>query len=217
MSDQAKIDARCWRTIGVYGGDHSCERLAVEVHCRNCSAFSGAARQLLRREIDPLPPLSMALAERAHDDARSVLTFRLGQEWVGLRCDRVSEVAPAHTPRRIAHRADGRIEGLVAVRGELHLCVALIEVLSLGHRQALNDERGRLILLTPEQAAPIAFRASEVAGLRPVRPSEIEEVPSTLPAALARCLAGVVRTETGRLALLDDQAVLAALEEALYG
>lgn len=217
MNDQARIDAHCWRSVGVYGGDHSCERLAAEVHCRNCSAFRGAARQLLRREIEPLPPLSTALAERTQDDVRSVLTFRLGQEWLGLRCDHISEVAPAHLPRRIAHRADGRVEGLVAVRGELHLCVALIEVLSLGPRQALHDERARLILLAPEQAAPIAFRASEVLGLQPVRPSEIEEVPATLPAALARCLAGVVRTERGRLALLDDQAVLAALEEAMYG
>lgn len=207
----------CWRHIGVYGGDHTCPRLTDEVHCRNCSVFSSAARRLLRREIDPLPPLSSALTAGQDRNIRSVLTFRLGREWMGLRCDRIAEVAPAHQPRRVAHRGAGRLEGLVAVRGELHLCVALIEVLQLGTRQDLSGERARLVLLTPPHAAPIAFRANEVVGLRPVRPEDIQEVPATLPAVLGRCLAGVVPFEQGRLALLDETALLQALEEALYG
>lgn len=217
MNTTLPDQAHCWRRIGVYGGDHSCERLAAEVHCRNCAVFRAAARGLLRREIEPLPPLSGAFDARQSQDARSVLTFRLGKEWLGLRCDRIVEVAPAHAPRRVAHRGVGRLEGLVAVRGELHLCVALIEVLQLGQRQELVGERARLVLLAPPHAAPIAFRASEVIGLRPVRSTEIEEVPATLPAALGRCLAGVVPFEHGRLALLDESALLTSLEEALYG
>ena len=102
------------------------------------------------------------------------------------------------------------------VRGELHLCVALIEVLQLGQRHELASERARLVLLAPANAAPIAFRANEVAGLRSIPAQQIEEVPATLPPALARCLSGVVASEHGRMALLDDSAVLAALEEALY-
>lgn len=208
--------AQCWRKIGVYGGDHSCPQLHSDIHCRNCAVFREAARGLLLREADPLPPLSTALDPRGDQDSRSVLAFRLGREWLGLRCDRVAEVAQAREPRRIAHRGNGRVEGLVPVRGELHLCVALIEVLQLGQRQELTGERTRLVLLAPTNAAPIAFRANEVAGLRSVRAQQIEEVPATLPAALARCLSGVVASEDGRMALLDDIAVLAALEEALY-
>lgn len=208
--------AQCWRKIGVYGGDHSCPQLQVDIHCRNCAVFREAARGLLLREADPLPPLSSALDSRVGQDSRSVLAFRLGREWLGLRCDRVAEVAETCIPRRIAHRGNGRLEGLVPVRGELHLCVALIEVLQLGQRQELAGDRARLVLLEPANAAPIAFRASEVAGLRSIKAHEIEEVPATLPAALARCLSGVVSGEHGRMALLDDSAVLAALEEALY-
>jgi chemotaxis-related protein WspD len=208
--------AQCWRKIGVYGGDHSCVQLKSDIHCRNCAVFRDAARGLLLREADPLPPLSTALGGRGGEDSRSVLAFRLGREWLGLRCERVAEVAEARVPRRIAHRSNGRLEGLVPVRGELHLCVALIEVLQLGQRHELAGERARLVLLAPANAAPIAFRASEVAGLRSVQAHEIEEVPATLPPALARCLSGVVAGEHGRMALLDDIAVLAALEEALY-
>jgi chemotaxis-related protein WspD len=208
--------AQCWRKIGVYGGDHSCPQLRSDIHCRNCAVFREAARGLLLRDADPLPPLSTTLGDRAEKDARSVLTFRLGREWLGLRCDRVAEVAEARLPRRIAHRSGGRLEGLVPIRGELHLCVALIEVLQLGQRSELAGERARLVLLDPGNGAPLAFRATEVAGLRSVQTHEIEEVPSTLPPALARCLSGVVASEHGRMALLDDSAVIAALEEALY-
>jgi chemotaxis-related protein WspD len=208
--------AQCWRKIGVYGGDHSCPQLKSDIHCRNCVVFRDAARGLLLREADPLPPLSTALGGRSSEGSRSVLAFRLGREWLGLRCERVAEVAEARVPRRIAHRGNGRLEGLVPVRGELHLCVALIEVLQLGQRHELAGDRARLVLLAPANAAPIAFRASEVAGLRSVLAHEIEEVPATLPPALARCLSGVVAGDQGRMALLDESALLTALEEALY-
>ncbi len=193
--------AQCWRKIGVYGGDHSCPQLRSEIHCRNCGVFREAARGLLLREADPLPPLATALSGGKTHDSHSVLAFRLGREWLGLRCDRIAEIAEARLPRRIAHRGNGRLEGLVPVRGELHLCVALIEVLQLGERHELSGERARLVLLEPVNAAPIAFRASEVAGLRSIHAHEIEEVPATLPSALARCLSGVVGGEHGRMAL----------------
>lgn len=208
---------RCWRKIGVYGGDHSCPVLREQIHCRNCAVFREAARGLLRREVEPLPPLSSTFAEREQQKAASALVFRLGNQWLGLGCERIAEVAVAREPRRVAHRVTGRMEGLVAVRGELHLCVALIEVLQLGHRNEVNGDRARLVLLTPPQAAPIAFRANEVVGLRPILANEIEEVPSTLPATLAGCLAGVVAFEHGRLALIEEAALIQAMEEALFG
>lgn len=208
--------AHCWRSIGVYGGDHSCAQLQSEIHCRNCAVFRAAARGLLQREMTPLPPLSSAMSATRDSETRSVLAFRLGREWLGLRCERVGEVAEAHVPRRLAHRGGGRLEGLVAVRGELHLCVALIEVLQLGTRHDVAGERSRLVLLQPPQASPLAFRSNEVIGLRRIHARSIEEVPATLPAPLGRCLSGVVEFEHGRMALLDDAALLQVLDEALY-
>jgi chemotaxis signal transduction protein len=105
---------------------------------------------------------------------------------------------------------------LVAVRGELHLCLALIELLQLGLRQELAGERTRLVLLAPDAGLPVAFRANEVIGLRRISSASIEEVPSTLPPALTRCVVGMVPFEQGRLALLDDQAVIALLEQAMF-
>jgi|CXWL01.1.fsa_nt_gi chemotaxis-related protein WspD len=215
-NDKTAPMPHCWRHIGVYGGNHTCPRLLEEIHCRNCAVFREAARGLLRRETEPLPPLSSALTGREQQGASSVLVFRLGNHWLGLGCQRIAEVAVAREPRRVAHRVSGRMEGLVAVRGELHLCVALIEVMQLGLRSEISGERSRLLLLTPPQAAAIAFRASEVMGLRPILASEIEEVPATLPTALASCLAGVVPFEHGRLALLQEAALIQAIEEALY-
>jgi len=206
----------CWRGIGVYGGDHSCPRLLEEIHCRNCDVFRQAARGLLSRRIEPLPPLSGLLQAQAKEASISVLCFRLGSDWLALGCERVAEVAEARIPRRIAHRCQSRFEGLVPVRGELHLCVALIELLQLGARKELSGERARLILLQPAQAAPIAFRANEVIGLRRIRSADIEEVPATLAPELKRCVKGVAAFERGRLAILDDSALIEILGEALF-
>lgn len=206
----------CWRRIGVLGGDHSCARLASEIHCRNCAVFRDAARGLLRRELDPLPPLSIAVHQELGEQTRSVLRFRLGQQWLGLPCEYVAEVAVAHAPRRIAHRGAGPLEGLVAVRGELHLCVALIEVLELGRRSDIGDSEGRLVLLAMGESAPIAFRANEVTGLQAIPNAAVGEVPSTQPKALASCLAGVIDDPAGRVALLAGERLAVTLEQALF-
>jgi len=213
MSHEPK---QCWRGIGVYGGDHSCPRLLQEIHCRNCDVFRHAARGLLSRKIEPLPPLSGLLETQAKEASISVLCFRLGSDWLALGCEQVAEVAEARVPRRIAHRCQSRFEGLVPVRGELHLCVALIELLQLGARKELGGERARLVLLQPANAAPIAFRANEVIGLRRIRNVDIEEVPAALAPELARCVKGVAAFERGRLAILDDSALIDILAEALF-
>jgi chemotaxis-related protein WspD len=216
VNTNASVQTGCWRRIGVLGGDHSCERLVSEIHCRNCTVFRDAARGLLRRELDPLPPLSIAVQEELGEQTRSVLRFRLGQQWLGLPCEHVAEVAVAHPPRRIAHRGAGSLEGLVAVRGELHLCVALIEVLELGHRADIGNDEGRLVLLAMGESAPIAFRASEVSGLQAVPQAAIGEVPSTLPPTLSACMAGVIDNPQGRMALLAGDRLAISLEQALF-
>lgn len=206
----------CWRHIGVYGGDHSCARLEHEIHCRNCEVFRQAARGLLDRPMQPWPLAGIEDREQRAQPARRMFCLRLGPDWLALDCTQVVEVAEASAPRRIAHRCAGQIEGLVAVRGELHLCVALIELLQLGNRQQLAGERARLILVAPSGRPPIAFRASEVLGLRLIETASIEEAPATMPAALARCVAGIVPFEHGRLALIDEQPLIGILEQALY-
>lgn len=206
----------CWRRIGVYGGDHSCERLQQDIHCRNCAVFRDAARALLARDLEPLPPLSASVRAAEDEDTLSLLAFRLGEQWLGLPCTHVREVAPQRKTRRLAHRSKGRLEGLVSVRGELQLCVSLIEVLELGSREGQTGDAVRLVMVAPPEQAPLAFRSDAVHGTLHLPRRGIGGVPASVPPVLARCLTGIAPSDLGQLAIVDADAIYAVLEEALY-
>ena len=209
----AVIDA-CWRRIGVYGGDQSCERLAEVIHCRNCPVFHEAARGAFAREVEPAAQVTVR-ETRAPTAEASALVFRIGSQWLGVATRRLAEVAVDRAVRRLAHRTAGRLEGAVNVRGELHLCISLAELLRLGQR---NDRSGtsRLLLLRDPTRAQLACRADEVRGLHHYLASDVEPPPDTLSDALKRCVIGLLPDPQGRIALLRDDALADLLEEALF-
>jgi chemotaxis-related protein WspD len=204
----------CWRRIGVQGGDHSCARLAETLHCRNCPVFAAAARTLLQREsgLDATPEWRDPDLRR--QGRASALVFRLGTQWLGLPPDLVVEVAPNPAVRRLAHRTAGRIEGLVNVRGELRLCVSLVELLGLGTRAA-GDARARLVLVQDEGQV-LAFRCDEMHGLTRFATSEIESPPDTLPPTLRQCISGLSALQEKHVALLDGNALTRLLRQAVF-
>jgi chemotaxis-related protein WspD len=206
----------CWRRIGVQGGDHSCERLAEVLHCRNCPVFSAAARTLLERESAP-DAIDEAWRDphARRDERTSTLVFRLGAQWLGLPPDRVVEVAPNRDVRRLAHRTAGHIEGLVNVRGELRLCVSLVELLGLGERVA-GDARARLVLVQDGDEV-LAFRCDEMHGLADFPRAQAQPAPDTLPPTLRGCLAGMFRMQHRHVALLDGPALTRLLRQAVFG
>ena len=212
-TDVTAID-HCWRRIGVQGGDHSCERLPEVLHCRNCPVFAAAARTLLQRESPPEDVPEWRDIDRRRLDRASALVFRLGAQWLGLPPERVVEVAPNPAVRRLAHRTDGRIEGLVNVRGELRLCVSLVELLGLGTRGA-GDARARLVLVHDEGQV-LAFRVDEMQGLAPYGAGQVQEPPDTLPAALRGCVAGMLPLDGRHVALLDGAALTRLLRQAVF-
>lgn len=208
------LPANCWRVIGVQGGDQSCERLIEVLHCRNCPIYAIAARQLLDREspVDEGGERPTDLLRTA--SSHTALVFRLGEQWLGLPPVLVAEVAGNPPVRRLAHRTDGRIEGVVNVRGELRLCVSLVELLGLGRRDA-GGEQARLVLVEHE-SGPLAFRCDEVRGLLPYTDDATEPPPDTLRAPLDGCVRAMLPSAFGHVALLDADAVTRLLRTALF-
>lgn len=204
----------CWRVIGVQGGDHSCERLAEVLHCRNCPVYANAARALFDRESAVDPAGDGALEARRAGLSRTALVFRLGTQWLGLPPGLVAEVAGNPPVRRLAHRTAGRVEGVVNVRGELRLCVSLVELLGLGRREA-GSATARLVLVEDE-SGPLAFRCDEVRGLMPYTDDSIEPPPDTLRAPLDTCVSALMPTAWGHVALLDGDAVTRVLRKAVF-
>ena len=130
----AVSQADCWNRIGVRG-DRSCPELASVIHCRNCPVFADAGRQFLDAPcpegyLDEWTARLAAPLEEVDADCLSVLTFRLGEEWLALPVLVLVEVTPPRTVHRVPHRG-GLLQGLVNIRGELHLCVRLGQLLGL--------------------------------------------------------------------------------------
>ena len=89
-----------------------------------------AAIRLLDREVpeDSLRERTayVALPESVIDrGTKSIVIFRIGVEWLGLATDVFQEVAEECTVHTLPHRRGGIVAGLVNIRGELLLCVAL--------------------------------------------------------------------------------------------
>jgi chemotaxis-related protein WspD len=213
MNATAALD-HCWRRIGVQGGDHSCERLVEVLHCRNCPVFAAAARTLLQRESAVEPSHEWRDPEQRRQSRTTSLVFRLGGQWLGLPPDLVVEVAPNPAVRRLAHRTGGRIEGLVNVRGELRLCVSLVELLGLGMRGP-GDGRARLVLVQDEGQV-LAFRCDEMLGLARFPSANAEAPPDTLPPALRSCIGGMLPLDNRHVALLDGPALTRLLRQAVF-
>ena len=205
----------CWRRIGVYGGDQSCPLLVESLHCRNCPVFSDAARTLFDRTSDVEPAEEFREAIAGQDSLQATLVFRLGQQWLGLPPMLVAEVAARQPIRRLAHRTTGRLEGVVNVRGELHLCVSLGELLGLGARGDTSTT-ARMVLVKDSDAQVLAFRCEEVLGLQHFPKASMEAAPDTLPEPLRECVEGLFPMESGHMAMLSGEAVVNLLEQALF-
>jgi chemotaxis-related protein WspD len=205
----------CWRRIGVYGGDQSCVMLVESLHCRNCPVFADAARTLYDRESTVESTGEWHQSSNGQDIPRPALVFRLGQQWLGLPPALVAEVAARQPIRRLAHRTTGRLEGVVNVRGELHLCVSLGELLGLGTRVE-NSATGRMVLVRDGDSQVLAFRCEEVLGLQHFPGDSMQPAPDTLAEPLRECVEGLFPLKAGHVAMLKGEAVLNLLEQALF-
>src|SRR5215471_11184069 len=136
LSSVAEQELRaCWLEIGVYG-KADCPELRKYVHCRNCPVYSSAGVRLLDR---PLPEgyrvewaAHYAEEEKHAPQARnSAVVFRISTEWLALPTEAFQEVAERRAIHSLPHRRQGIVMGLVNIRGELLICIALERLLGL--------------------------------------------------------------------------------------
>jgi chemotaxis-related protein WspD len=221
----------CWNRIGVRG-DHSCPELKKVVHCHNCHVFAGAGRRFLDAPSPPgyLDEWTRRLAvpaEESSADLLGVLIFRLGEEWLGLRVGAMVEVTGPRRVHRVPHRG-GVLAGLVNIRGELHLCVHLDQVLHLqkdegddtkDEPEAANAEASfgvhpssfKRMLVVRREAERWVFPVDEVDQVHRFATSEMTRVPPTVGRALARLARGVFHWQGRSIGLIDDERLFATL------
>jgi chemotaxis-related protein WspD len=205
----------CWNRIGVQG-DRSCPELPGVVHCQNCPVFAAAGRRFL----DGQPPSGyleewgqrlIAPLEAIATDLQSVLIFRIDEEWLALRVQVLLEVTGTRAIHRIPHRA-GLLAGLVNIRGELHLCVQLAQLLGIGTGrsgpQAGPDTsrelaRRRLIVVQRDSDRWV-FPVDEVDQVYRFSGAQLRGAPATLARAAGKLTQGIFVWRERSIGYLDD-------------
>jgi len=228
MTDNArpKPDARedCWNRIGVWSTQGaSCPQLESCVHCRNCDHYSSAGRLMLERVVpeDYRQQWTQRFArpkQVVETCSNSVLLFRLGDEWLAVDSQCVSEITRMLNIHCIPHHGDSLVKGLVNVRGELKICVSIGSALQLGKasdpHSADHHILERMILIEKDDCS-FVFPVSEVEGIAHYTDHELRPLPATLANARSKLTIGIVQRHDRQVGILDHELLFYALAKGL--
>jgi len=177
----------------------------------------GLEVRLLDREAPPeylTEWTTLVGAERisAKPGTRSVVIFRIDAEWLALSTAVLQEVMENYTIRTLPDRRSGIVRGLINVRGELMLCIALEVVLGMENAGARASGDRLLIFGRGRFAAQV----SEVLGVHRYHPEDLRLTPATLRnASSGSYTAGILHWQGKTVACLDDDLLLFAVNKGL--
>lgn len=205
----------CWNRIGVKG-DGSCAELPKVGHCYNCPVFAAAGQSLFERQpsaeyVAEWTRRLAAVEAGTTGDTLAGIVFRLGEEWLCLDVRSAVEVAPVRPAQRIPHRSDRLLKGLVNIRGELHLCVDLHELLGI---PTAKTNVPRLLVAEGRQQRWV-FQVDEVLGVQRLPLSELTEVPATVGRGPAPFTRGVFVHDGRQVGLIAESPLFDTLARRL--
>lgn len=213
----------CWKKAGVWG-DRSCPKLQEHGHCRDCATFSLEGRALLNREApgNYLADWVSFLAQERETVSRnqkSVQVFRLMSEWLALPAHCWMEIVGVRPVRHIPHRSNQILLGLVSVRGEIHLCVSLSDLLGIekedGQEDAASHRTHRKFCMVKRDSVSWVFPVDEVHGLISYAEKDVGGIPSTVAKSFQKFSWGLLSISGKKIGLLDDTPVFDALSRSI--
>lgn len=208
----------CWNRIGIHG-DKSCPLLADHIHCRNCSVYSAAATRLLDRYALQQDDQRAQAAEAVDNQVatRSLLMFRLGEEWLGIATRCLVEVAPLQPIHSLPHQRSRALLGVANVRGALVACLSLVELLGLDS-SGTGATGGRIMprmLIIAAQDGPVVVPVDEVDGIHAIDERTLSAASASGTQASARFTQGVLQWKGRSLRWLDEAQLLSAVTRSL--
>jgi len=213
----------CWNDTGVWG-DRSCPKLQEQGHCRDCETFSLEGRTLLNREAptDYLAEWVSLLAQEREivsRDQKTVQVFHLMSEWLALPAHCWVEVVAVRPVRHIPHRSSQVLLGLVSVRGEIHVCVSLSNLLGIeedeGPQGAECRRTSPRFCVVRKDNISWVFPADEVHGLISYAEKDVEAIPSTVAKSFQKFTRGLLSIDGKKIGLLDETPVFDALSRSV--
>lgn len=221
---------RCWNAIGVEG-DRSCPRLTHVIHCRNCDFYSAAGQGLLEREAPSgyRQDWTRLLAETQTSHASleeevrtlgstellSIVIFRLAKEWLGLPAYLFQEVTPLSPVHHLPQRSNAVFRGLVNIRGEIQLCIALEGLLNLqiadGSELTLSPVAYQRFVVIEKLGSRWVFAVDEVYGIQHFAVDSLRDAPASLAKSTNTYTKGLLHWRGRYVNYLDDELLFDAL------
>jgi chemotaxis-related protein WspD len=181
-----------------------------------------AAARLLDRDLpegylDERTDTVSAQKRVVEPGVRSVVIFRLGLEWLSLSTGIFQEVAERNRVHKLPHHVSGVLSGLVNVRGELLLCVALDTLLGLPKSAEEKRPKEQTIkerlLVCNRGGDRLAFFVDEVHGVHRFHQREFKEVPATVAKAASSYTIGLLQWMDKTVGCLDDELLFYAFNK----
>lgn len=227
MTEQKKFipPEKCWNSIGVWGNEvPRCPKLEEFVHCQNCDVFHSASLTAYERAIpdDYRLEWTEVLAgdkESAVTDSRTVIVFRIGNEWVSIPtmlCKEISRMMKVH---RLPHNKSQILKGVVNNGGEIRICFSLGSLLGIAKSEQIfgdefNTVYARMIVMDVE-GRNYVFPVSEIKGLLKYRESDRVPLPDTVLASSASYMSGVIKWDGKTIGCLDEVLLTSQLERSI--
>jgi chemotaxis-related protein WspD len=213
----------CWNRIGVRG-DGSCPELRQHVHCRNCPSYATAAAILLDR-MAPDDELIAAGINRpdngqlADADGESLLIFRIGEEWLGLRTALLREISEARAIHSLPHQRNAAVLGVTNIRGALALCVSLARMLGLDEAAESESAQDRIfsrrMVVAEHRGHVVVIPVAEVHGIQRFPAAVLKAVPATVAGAAGTYTEAIVSWRDRSVGVLDGELLFYALNRSL--
>ncbi len=215
--EDARAIDDCWNRIGIHG-DKACPLLEEHIHCRNCSVYSAAATRLLDRYSLQQDQREAVVSKVEIDvKTRSLLMFRLGEEWLGLATRTLVEVAPLQAIHSLPHQRSRALLGVANVRGALVACLSLVELLDLDGSVA-PVSGGRIMprmLIIAAHGGPVVVPVDEVDGIHAIDERILDAASQSGAQASAKYTRGVLQYRGRSLRWLDEEQLLSAVTRSL--
>jgi chemotaxis-related protein WspD len=207
----------CWNRIGIHG-DKSCPLLTEHIHCRNCSVYSAAATRLLDRyALQQDDRVQHSATVETEVKTRSLLMFRLGEEWLGLATRSLVEVAPLQAIHSLPHQRSRALLGVANVRGALVACLSLVELLGLDATNNVADGARVMprMLIIAAHGGPVVVPVDEVDGIHAIDERILDAASQSGTQASGKYTRGVLPFKGRSLRWLDEEQLLSAVTRSL--
>ncbi len=212
LQSQPAVDD-CWNRIGVFG-DKRCERLERHIHCRNCEVYGAAAIALLDRYGSSLErdddDYGQGEAQEPTGEQRSLLIFRLGEQWLAIATRCLTEVMPVSPIHSLPHRKSAGLLGVTNVRGTLVACLSLSELLDLETDDSRQNGQRVIprMLILESGSGPLVVPVDEVSGIQKIPLARISNAKQDDKRTISRFTAGVLQWRGQSITLLNDEQLL---------